>query len=438
MHASSAQERPFARSALDYMLSKAISARLVIAPLLGSLALTFAFFESTAWRKQLLSTGVGLIFTLSVVEWLRYRRFGLSVVQLPVNVLVTVFAQLLVITASGGVFSPAVPIIVMMTLVTALLGARKTVIALLAMAAPWLWVLALVHRRSWPVGSLLPTLFGGEQPIEHGPAPFVAAATYTLLLATAARVGTALQALFERLFDDAMRERDRTLELLTEQGRVLTLLTSEIGHELKNPLASLKGLSALVAKDVEGRTAERMRVLRGEVDRMQAILEEFLTLSRPLVPLSVTRTDLRELVRDVLRLYEGHAGERGVTLELEAADEALLRCDSRKVRQVLINLFQNALEASPRASTVTVRVSRTAERMSVSVSDRGPGLAPEVEGRVFEPFVTSKEEGSGIGLVVARSLARQHGGEVRLSPRSDGRGLTAELQLPFEPPGVQP
>jgi signal transduction histidine kinase len=253
------------------------------------------------------------------------------------------------------------------------------------------------------------------------------------MLIVCSRVGLLVQRVFERLYMDAVTARDRALSLHAEQNRTMTLLSSEIAHELKNPLASLKGLGALIAKDVDGRTAERVKVLRGEVERMQGILEEFLTFSRPLVPLRLGEHDLSELARDVARLHEAIARERSLTIDVDAPDVIATHCDVRKLRQVLINLVQNALDAAPQNSEVTLQVRRAGSSATLAVLDRGPGLAPEIAERVFEPFVTSKEHGSGVGLVVARSLARQHGGELTLKPRTDGPGIAAVLELPSEP-----
>jgi signal transduction histidine kinase len=237
--------------------------------------------------------------------------------------------------------------------------------------------------------------------------------------------------MFQRIFD----ERDEQLRIYADQTRALTTLSSEIAHELKNPLASVKGLSALVARGLEGKPAERMDVLRGEVDRMQSILQEFLNYSRPLVPLSLQETDLGALARDTLVLHDGMARERDVDLRVDSDESALLQCDPRKIKQILINLVQNALDVAPRGSLVEVTIEADGDLgdLLLRLRDRGPGLDPEVVDRLFEAGVTSKETGSGLGLTVARGLARQHGGGLDLSDHPDG-GCVAELRLPRVPP----
>jgi two-component system sensor histidine kinase HydH len=419
------------------MLVRAIRLRLVIAPALGALALTFAFFEPTTWRRVVLASAVTLMFGLSLVEWLRYRKYGLGVVLVPVNLALTVIGQLSIMTGSGGLFSPVFPAVVVMVVLTAVLSERRTLIGLLLLIVPYVWWLAFVHVSGWPVGSLVPEIFGGAQPIERGVAPFVAAGMYSIVVGATARIGNAVQRMFQELFEEALAERDRSLALHSEQSRSLVLLTSEIAHELKNPLASIKGLGGLLTKDVTGRAAERLGVLRGEVERMQGVLDGFLNLSRPLLPLNLEKTNLRELARDVARLHEGSASERAVAVEVLGPSNIELSCDARKVRQVLINLLQNALEASPRDGKVTVRVERSDNLARALVVDQGAGLAEHIASRLFEPGVTSKEQGSGIGLVVSRSLARQHGGDVELAP-GPGGGLVAILSLPLSPQGESP
>jgi signal transduction histidine kinase len=126
-----------------------------------------------------------------------------------------------------------------------------------------------------------------------------------------------------------------------------------------------------------------------------------------------------------------------VSLQLSASEPVHLRCDPRKIRQIVINLIQNAFDASAAGATVELEVFANTGSAYLRVADRGAGIDPDVASSLFEPGVTTKEHGSGIGLVVARSLARQHSGELTLSAR-DGGGALAELTLPLEAAAVAP
>ena len=161
---------------------------------------------------------------------------------------------------------------------------------------------------------------------------------------------------------------------------------------------------------------------------MQEILESLLNFSRPLVPLAMEEVEAGALAEDVARMHEGAAVERGLRVRVEDSG-ARLTCDPRKVRQVLVNLVQNAIHASPDGADVVLAVETRDEAVRFEVLDRGAGIAPGVRTRLFEAGVTTKDEGSGIGLVVARSIARQHGGELSLDDR-EGGGCRAVLSLP--------
>jgi signal transduction histidine kinase len=162
---------------------------------------------------------------------------------------------------------------------------------------------------------------------------------------------------------------------------------------------------------------------------MQTVLEEFLNFSRPLVPLALGDVDAAALCREVAALHEGMARERGVELAVRGG-EVPVRCDPRKAKQVLINLVQNALDASPPGGAVEIEAERVGQGGArVRVLDRGRGVAPALAAAVFSPGVTTKADGSGLGLTIARALAQQHGGDVALARRPGG-GTVAELVLP--------
>jgi signal transduction histidine kinase len=105
-------------------------------------------------------------------------------------------------------------------------------------------------------------------------------------------------------------------------------------------------------------------------------------------------------------------------------------CDPRKVKQILVNLLQNALDAAETDTTVELVVSRRGDDVEIAVLDRGPGVPAGLGDRVFEAGMTTKPTGNGLGLPMARALARQHGGELQLGPRRDGSGCAATVRLP--------
>lgn len=249
-------------------------------------------------------------------------------------------------------------------------------------------------------------------------------------------MGCRIQSAFADLLLRVISTRDESLRLHQDQLSELTLLSGEIAHELKNPLASVKGLAALLSRRNPGEEPEPLTILRREVDRMQGILESFLNFSRPLVPLNLARTDLCAIASDVCILHAGMSELKGVSVELYAQVAVEVRCDPRKIRQILVNLFQNALDATAERGHIMIRVSANEPCAEVVVQDDGPGLVDELEARVFEAGVTNKPGGSGLGLNVARGLARQHGGDVTLTNRSSG-GCQATLTLPMRTPPVQ-
>ncbi len=356
------------------------------------------------------------------------RRFGRTLVLAGVM-------QSIVALALGGVAGPVLPPMAVLALVAAALGPGRTgFVVVVGIQIPAVLAMGWL-QWSGAIPELVPIAWRGEwaAPGVGGVGPWVAALFACFALFAAFTLGRTVRDVVFALVGEAVVERDRQLALHADTAATVSQLAAEIGHELKNPLASIKGLSALVRKDLDGTAAERMDVLRREVDRMQSVLEEFLTYSRPVVPLDPDDVDLVALASDVATLHDGLASQRGVTITRPTGAPAHARCDPRKVRQVLINLVQNALEASPRGASVRMQVERLpgARAFALRVIDAGPGLDPAITGKLFEVGATTKKEGSGLGLVVARGLARQHGGELTLAS-AEPRGCVATLTLPID------
>ncbi len=342
------------------------------------------------------------------------------------------FLSVCIIVATGGILSPALPMLIVFCLFIGSIMPKQATPPFVGGVLALVWGLAWVATQRFLPG-YIPAIFGGDALVpQSGVLVYSQAAAFSLFIMWAVFGSNRFQVVFLSAVQKALDARDEALQSHTEHAAALTALSGEIAHELKNPLASVKGLATLIGRDLEGKPAERLVVLQREVGRMEEILEGFLNFSRPLVPLHQEEQPLRHLCDSVVALHEGLAQERAVTLKVMEAEAVHAWCDARKLKQVLINLVQNALDASPAGGTVEL-VLLGGRESRVEVRDRGPGLPESVRKRLFEPGVTTKARGSGLGLALARGLVRQHGGELTLEGR-EGGGCVAALTLPARRP----
>lgn len=427
MHAPPGYEE-FREAEFERLTGRFLRLRLLLTPLVASLIGPLAWLAPSPRRWLLLALLAGL-FVLWVAEirrgdarprpgWVLGTLFGIMSLQ----------GSLVLLT--GGALSPLIVVLVPLGLLSGVvIGPRRLLAVPIAVQQGVLAVAALGRWQGWLPPGHLPLLgqgLDGPAGAGHDVALTAAVALATLVMTG---LGAGLRGVVDGMLWRAFEARQEALRSHRERLGELSALSSELAHELKNPLATISGLAALVDRGLPpGRDRERMEVLRREVGRMADILSEFLTFSRPLLPLDRGPVDADALLRDVVALYEGVAGERGVALQVEGPPGVRLDADGRKLHQVLVNLVQNALDASPRGAVVTLRSS--AAGPALVVADRGPGLPAEPE-QLFEAGHTTKEAGSGLGLTIARALARQHGGDLTLRPR-DGGGAEAVLIVPTE------
>lgn len=229
-----------------------------------------------------------------------------------------------------------------------------------------------------------------------------------------------------RQADARARERERRLASLGEMSAVLA-------HEIRNPLASLKGNAQLLAQMLPAGEKPRAKAERvvDEASRLEKLTSDLLRFVRT-GELHLASTDPGALVREVVS-ERAPTGDEGAapTVHAERAP-ASWALDADRLREVLGNLVDNALAAG---GPVEVAVSQVAGRLRVEVSDRGPGVAAEDRERIFEPFVTGKTQGTGLGLAVARRIAEAHGGALTVHGRPGG-GAIFRLELPAGAPGA--
>ncbi len=420
------------RQELSRLYGHVAAGRLVFVPIIFAIAAWAAFLDPARWHLVLLGVAGTLAIAFFVVEAVRYWRGGIGRHTIPINLGAAALGQSVVTLATGGIESPFLYVTIPFAIIFGVFIPPPLLFAFIAFQEAAVWTFALLARTG-AVPDLNLVLFGGGASAGTAAHTWSVAAVVGFAVLAGSGVGRAIRSVFDGMVRRALTAQLESLRTHRERAEELSALSAEIAHELKNPLASVKGLAGLLAQGTgEGKAAERLGVLRREVDRMQTILDGFLNYSRPLVPLAVGRTELGPLCHEIAALHEGLAHERGVSLEVRARGAA--RCDPRKMKQVLINLVQNAIEASGPGSPVEIEGEELPGGAArLRVLDRGQGLDPALGQTVFDAGITSKPSGSGIGLTVARALARQHGGDLTLSARPDG-GSIAEVTLPAAPP----
>ncbi|HZT81099.1 MAG TPA: ATP-binding protein [Gemmataceae bacterium] len=234
---------------------------------------------------------------------------------------------------------------------------------------------------------------------------------------------------------DQLQQREHEV-LRAEQLAAVGQLAAGVAHELRNPLTSVKMLvqTGLEGDPPPGLPPDDLAVVEGEIRRMEEYLRAFLDFARP--PRSERRrANLLEVVRRAATLVEGRARRQKADVILDLPDAPqVVEIDPEQVRQVLVNLLLNALDALPRGGWVRVGVAPGPAGVEVRVRDSGAGFPPEVLGRLFEPFVTGRENGVGLGLSICKRLVEAHGGTIRAANTPEG-GAEVTLALPQESGG---
>jgi two-component system, NtrC family, sensor histidine kinase HydH len=246
---------------------------------------------------------------------------------------------------------------------------------------------------------------------------------------------TVEQALRQVRLHEEKRELMRRA-LVAEKLAAVGTMTAGLSHEIRNPLNAAglqlsvleRRVKRLVSSEQEP-LLEPLRLVRDEIGRLEHLLEDFLQFARPR-ELKLQEVDLAQLIESVAGFLSGDAERRGVALEQRIATPPLAAAaDPDRLRQVLMNLALNALEATPKGGRVRVEAGREGTDVFFAVEDSGPGIEPAARSRLFEPFFTTKPSGSGLGLAIVHAIVTQHGGAVRITDSALG-GARFAVALP--------
>lgn len=209
-------------------------------------------------------------------------------------------------------------------------------------------------------------------------------------------------------------------------------LAASVAHEVRNPLSALRGMVQYLSKDADpgSRKAEYAEVAVSEVDRLNRVVSGLLDYSRPSPPRQV-ELDLAEVMRGVVELFRDDPLAHNVDIAVTSPDTLPpVMADPDQIRQVLLNLVLNALQAMDGKGSLTLEAGADGKNVFIKVRDTGPGLPQGDPEEVFDPFFSTKDRGTGLGLAIARRIAQGHGGELTAGKGQPG-GAVFTLSLPL-------
>jgi PAS domain S-box-containing protein len=232
-----------------------------------------------------------------------------------------------------------------------------------------------------------------------------------------------------------LRERKRLEEELLRSERLSALgrMAAHISHEIKNPLMLIGGFARQVLKDTSGnleKNKEKLQIIVDEIRRLESFLIEVGSYGKISEP-QKRPGDLNVLIQEVCQRLEPIAQERGITIQQEL-DLKLpqIQFDPLHLRQVILNIAKNGIEAMPGGGTLAVVSGREAGRVFIRISDTGEGITPEVMAKIFQPFFSTKPKGSGLGLAISQKIIEAHQGEITIeSEPQRGTRVTCFLNM---------
>lgn len=233
-------------------------------------------------------------------------------------------------------------------------------------------------------------------------------------------------------------ERNKMETFLRKSDKLTAVgqLAAGVAHEIRNPLTSLKGFLQLMAS--ENKTQHRyIQIMSDELRRIELIVSELLVLAKPQVA-RFSERDLQSKLTDVTTLLSAQAMMSNVEIILELEPNLPpIRCEQNQIKQVFINLIRNAIEAMPEGGRVFVKGRRIGDSVEVQVMDEGSGIPPELIRRLGDPFYTTKENGTGLGLMVSHKIIAAHQGTLNIeSEVGQGTTVTVTLPIPTKTAGI--
>jgi signal transduction histidine kinase len=225
-----------------------------------------------------------------------------------------------------------------------------------------------------------------------------------------------------------MEEELRRLDRLKLMGEI----AGGIAHEIRNPMTVVKGyLQMMQLKEEFSSHKKRFDTMIEEIDRANAIITEFLSLAKNAPP-NLQKQSINSILTAIVPLIQADAAKHGIAISLNLSDTPEINLDGKQIRQLVLNLVQNGIEAMSRHGELTIKTRIKGNRVVLSIKDRGNGIPPDVLEKLGKPFFTTKEKGTGLGLSICYRIAENHNAKIEI--KTGKRGTTFMVSLPIPSP----
>ena len=229
------------------------------------------------------------------------------------------------------------------------------------------------------------------------------------------------------LRDISDKKETEEMMIRSEKMSIAGQLAAGIAHEIRNPLTSIKGFLQLLQAGISHKD-EYYKIMIDEIEKMESISSELLFISKPLTE-NKKMENVQEMIEDVVVLLKTQASLNGSKIIWHIDEGQEVYCDRSQIKQVLINLVKNAYEAMTDGGNIEIRVSSINDNTVIKIIDQGPGVSEEIIHKLDEPFFTTKQNGTGLGLMIANQILARHDGKLEVYANKE-KGSTFQIMMP--------
>ncbi|MBP1916483.1 PAS domain S-box-containing protein [Lederbergia galactosidilyticus] len=222
-----------------------------------------------------------------------------------------------------------------------------------------------------------------------------------------------------------LKEKNNQIKQLDQLGAI-GQMAAGIAHEIKNPLTTIKGFVQLLSEQAK---SEYSDIILSELERIEFIMGEILLLAKPQTNISFKKENLNKIILEVMSFMHPEATIHDVVLNRNLAPIPAVSCEAKQIKQVLINIIKNAIEAMPHGGNIRIKTYYSEGFIRMNIIDTGKGISKERLQRLREPFYTDKEKGTGLGLMICYKLIEDHHGTLHFTSE-EGKGTCVHIKLP--------